>query len=57
MTTFTKATMLRRRLQDITDPAAIMRIIAAEIMERYPRANAMKIAGLLIDAAEVEVKS
>ena len=57
MTTFTKATLLRRRLQDITDPAAIMRIIAAEIVECYPRANAMKIAGLLIDAAEAEVKS
>ena len=56
MTTFIKATLLRHRLQGITDPAAIMRIIAAEIIECYPRANAMKIAGLLIDAAEAKVR-
>ena len=54
MTTSIQATLLRHRLQGITDPAAIMRIIAAEIMECYPRANAMKIAGLLIDTAEID---
>lgn len=48
-------TRLRQRLQDITDPSTIMRIIAAEIMEHHHRSSAWAIAKLLLDAAGVEV--
>lgn len=55
MTTPSDTTHLRERLQDITDPAAIMRIIAAQILERHHQASAREIASLLLDAAGVEV--
>lgn len=56
MTTPADTTLLRWRLQDITDPTAIMRIIAAEIMERHHRSSACAVAKLLLDAAGVEVQ-
>jgi hypothetical protein len=48
-------TLLQQRLQDITEPAAVMRIIAAEILDHHHRASARDIAKLLLDAAGVEV--
>jgi hypothetical protein len=55
MTTPADTTHLQERLQDITDPAAIMRIIAHQILERHHQASAREIAHLLFDAAGVEV--
>ena len=55
MTTPADTTHLRQRLQDITDPAAIMRIIAREILEHHHQASAREIAHLLLDADGVEV--
>lgn len=55
MTTPQDATLLQRRLQGITDQAAIMRIIAREILERHHQASACDIAYLLLIAAGVEV--
>jgi hypothetical protein len=55
MTTPSDTTLLRQRLQDITDQRTIMRIIAAEILARHHRASAREIASLLLDAAGVEV--
>jgi hypothetical protein len=48
-------THLRKRLQDISDQRTIMRVIAAQILERHHRASAREIASLLFDAADVEV--
>ena len=55
MTTPQDVTHLQRRLQGITEPTAIMRIIAGEILERHHQASAREIASLLLDAAGVEV--
>jgi hypothetical protein len=55
MTTPSDATLLRQRLQDITDQRTIMRIIAHQILERHHQASAREIAHLLLDAAGVEV--
>lgn len=55
MTTPADTTHLRQRLKDITVPAAIMRIIAREILERHHQASAREIASLLLIAAGVEV--
>lgn len=56
MTTTTQdVTHLQHRLQDITDQRTIMRIIAAEVLDRHHQASAREIAHLLLDAAGVEV--
>ena len=50
-------TLLRQRLQYITDQRTIMRIIADQILECHHKASAREIASLLLDAAGVEVQA